>query len=500
MLTRLRVSGFKNLVDVDLSLGPFTCIAGANGVGKSNILDAIAFLSALSSHSLVEAALCIRDESLRTGDVRSLFHRVGSTYGDTMSFSVDMVIPKIGVDDLGQTATASSTYLTYELTLGYREDSARGSLGRISILEESLNHIKLEDASRRLGFPFSAEWRKSALSGHRGVAFISTEKKEGSPTYIRVHQDGRAGATRKLAAADLPRTALSATTATETPTATLAKREMQSWSLLHLEPSSLRAPDKFIDPSVLGSDGSHLASTLYRMANSASDLDTTSNPKSVYARVANRLSSLIDDVRELEVERDETRQLLTLYVAGSDRTRHPARSLSDGTLRFLALAVLEEDTRSEGLLCLEEPENGIHPKRIPAIIKLLEDIAVDTSSAIGDDNKLRQVLINTHSPAVVSEVPDESLVIATPQVILDRETAYTVTKLSSLPSTWRADKAHMEVVAKGHVQEYFAAATPAVAHATMRARFSAKPKRVIDRSDWLFDMEPSDESPVYSAR
>jgi len=46
MLTRLIVSGFKNLVDVDVRFGPFTtCVAGANGVGKSNLFDAIRFLS-----------------------------------------------------------------------------------------------------------------------------------------------------------------------------------------------------------------------------------------------------------------------------------------------------------------------------------------------------------------------------------------------------------------------------------------------------------------------
>ncbi len=47
MLTRLKVSGFKNLVDVDVSLSPFTCVVGTNGVGKSNLFDAISFLSAL---------------------------------------------------------------------------------------------------------------------------------------------------------------------------------------------------------------------------------------------------------------------------------------------------------------------------------------------------------------------------------------------------------------------------------------------------------------------
>ncbi len=47
MLTRLQVSGFKNLVDVDVRFGPFTCVVGPNGAGKSNLFDAIRFLHAL---------------------------------------------------------------------------------------------------------------------------------------------------------------------------------------------------------------------------------------------------------------------------------------------------------------------------------------------------------------------------------------------------------------------------------------------------------------------
>ena len=74
MLTRLKVTGFKNLVDVDVRFGPFTCIAGANGVGKSNLLDAIRFLSALASSTLMDAAVSVRAEGGRAADVRSLFH------------------------------------------------------------------------------------------------------------------------------------------------------------------------------------------------------------------------------------------------------------------------------------------------------------------------------------------------------------------------------------------------------------------------------------------
>ena len=89
MLTRLKVSGFKNLVDVDVRFGPFTCVAGPNGVGKSNLFDAIRFLSALADRPLIDAALSVGDEGGRTADVRSLFHRVGDTYDDEMAFEAE---------------------------------------------------------------------------------------------------------------------------------------------------------------------------------------------------------------------------------------------------------------------------------------------------------------------------------------------------------------------------------------------------------------------------
>ena len=138
----------------------------------------------------------------------------------------------------------------------------------------------------------------------------------------------------------------------------------------------------------------------------------TPDPSTIYARVANRLTDLIDDVREVGVEVDSQRELWTVFARGKDGTKHPARALSDGTLRFLALAVIELDPVAQGVLCLEEPENGIHPERIPAMLRLLKEIATVTDDPIGPDNPLRQVIINTHSPAVVSEVDEDSLLFA----------------------------------------------------------------------------------------
>ena len=165
MLTRLKVNGFKNLVDVDVRFGPFTCIAGANGVGKSNLFDAIHFLSTLADRPLVDAALSVRDEGGRTADVRSLFHLVGSKYDAQMSFEAEMIVPEEGMDDLGQMAKASITFLRYSVTLAYRADDSRRAFGFLELVKEELTHITQGEAAKHLLFPHSVDWRRSAVRG-----------------------------------------------------------------------------------------------------------------------------------------------------------------------------------------------------------------------------------------------------------------------------------------------------------------------------------------------
>lgn len=593
MLTRLKVSGFKNLVNVDVRFGPFTCIAGANGVGKSNLFDAIKFLSALADSSLVEAAFSVRDErggeSTRTGDIRSLFHRVGDTYAEKMSFEAEMIVPAEGIDNLGQPATATITFLRYSLELAYRQEDILRPSGSLELLHEGLVHINLGDARESLAFPHKPDWRQSAIQGRRGSPFISTEG-EGAARQIKIHQDdGTTTRSRTLLATNLPRTVLSDANADESPTVLLVRREMQSWRLLQLEPPALRRPDEFTAPTQLGTDGAHLASTLYYLARLNAQQHTSDQEKSgahvgndaepyssltqsrnklvafltrlpvfsyaperrallrhaglghfsvalnhdlpadsyvdvllytletaggrnhldpffdavvqrahlmgdplnqfnqlrtaylsepsdpssqaavakrlaqrdadlldlshTYGQVANQLAQLLDDVREVWIDRDERRELLTLHVTGRDGTAHPARALSDGTLRFLALAVLELDPEAKGVICLEEPENGIHPERIPAMLDLLQAIAIDVDEPVDLDNPLRQVIINTHSPAVVGQVADDSLLVAELKEDVQDGKRFKHLVLSCLPDTWRA-RAGVPVVAKGKLLAY----------------------------------------------
>jgi len=491
MLTRLKVSGFKNLVDVDIRFGPFTCIAGPNGSGKSNLFDAITFLGNLASDTLINAAIRVRDEAGRVGNIRNIFHRVGNDYDQEIHFDAEMLIPKEGVDDLGQTAKARITFVRYKLILRYRVDQSLPSLGSLELIQEDLTHMKISEAPKNLRFPHNAaNWRKSVVTGRKTTALISTKPKEDGHLVVKLHQDGTKGRPREFLAANLPRTVLSTVNATESPTALLARREMQSWRLLQLEPSALREPDNFTTPPGLGANGSHLPATLYYLARSGKNGSHTDGDNvSTWAndQVASSLGELIDDVRSVRVNLDNQRELLTLEVGDAYGTYLPARSLSDGTLRFLALAVLKVDPKATGLICLEEPENGIHPERIPAMLRLLRDIAVDPEYPVGDDNPLRQVIVNTHSPAVVAQVHDDSLLVAHLKETRRQERKFKIASFEWLSGTWRA-KAEPEIlpIAPGKLLVYLNPFAPAEADEmppVLRTR--AKPsRRVIDRREF----------------
>ena len=437
MLTRLRVKGFKNLADVDVAFGPFTCVAGVNGVGKSNLFDAITFLSAISDRPLIDAARCVRDERNRSNEVRSLFFRAGNETVNEMTFIAEMLIPSEGIDELGQPAQASITFLQYTLVLGHEMDPDLQQVERLVVRREELQHIKVGDARKRLGFDHSPKWRRSVVKGRRSSPFISTAF-EPDNTIVKLHQEGERGRARQLRASKLPRTVLSSTNATESPTALLAKREMQSWRLLQLEPTALRNPDPFTAPTHIGADGSHMAATLNYLAKiHTNGGNTNGDSAALLARVANRLSELVEDIQSVDVDVDRQRELLTLQIVDRSQTLHPARALSDGTLRFLALSILELDTSAHGLLCFEEPENGIHPERIPSMLRLLKDLATDTEEEVGSDNPLRQVIVNTHSPTVVGLVEEADLLVAEPSEVPVNGQRCRAVKFSWLEETWR---------------------------------------------------------------
>ncbi|MCA9527306.1 MAG: AAA family ATPase [Myxococcales bacterium] len=91
-----------------------------------------------------------------------------------------------------------------------------------------------------------------------------------------------------------------------------------------------------------------------------------------------------------------------LFLSESDRVI-PATRLSDGTLRYLALLSVLCHPTPPGLVCIEEPELGLHPDILPRLAELIREASTRT-----------QLIVTTHSEVLVdalTEVPD-AVVIA----------------------------------------------------------------------------------------
>ena len=73
----------------------------------------------------------------------------------------------------------------------------------------------------------------------------------------------------------------------------------------------------------------------------------------------------------------------------------PATRLSDGTIRFIALAAALLAREPPPLLCIEEPELGLHPDALPLLGELLVEASART-----------QLIVTTHSDALVSALTD----------------------------------------------------------------------------------------------
>jgi len=446
MLLRLRVQNFKNLRDVTVQFGPLTCFVGPNGVGKSNLFDAIQFLRALADKDIQTAAQEVRSPLSGRFGPRDLLW-AGGAQGDTISFSADMLVPWKVEDDFGRPGEPATTLLRYELDLRLVAEPA----SRLELTRESLVGLKKGNAASHIGFPSSPGFRDTTVKATRRVGdFISTKKEQGAAA-LYLHQDGGSRG-QPIPAGRSPRTVVGGTNANEYPTVLAARREMASWRALHLEPSVMRAPDPFGGPAEVDERGGHIAAALERMQRNEK------REGQVLADAANRLADLVPEVRTLRIDRDEARQQLSVmaHVDGCQGELGP-RSLSDGTLRFLALVAMLLDDTSGALLCMEEPENGIHPDRIPAVVALLRDYAVDPSQPVDEDNPARQVILNTHSPDVVKQLQPSEILLVDAVDGPDGRTA----QVSAVEGGWRKDG---PLAATRRVRDFAAGAPPGEAY------------------------------------
>ena len=156
--------------------------------------------------------------------------------------------------------------------------------------------------------------------------------------------------------------------------------------------SALRKPQPVDQPNhFLAEDASNLGLVLNYLERTGDTKDTLNS----------HLSRFYDQFKDYSVSVEGG----TVQVFLRERNlRHsvPATRLSDGTLRFLCLISILCHPSPPPLICIEEPEIGLHPDILPMIAELLIEASQRT-----------QIIVTTHSDILVdalSHVPEAVLV------------------------------------------------------------------------------------------
>ncbi len=342
MLEQVTVRGFKSLAAVEnISLPRLAVFFGPNAAGKSNFVDAIQVLSRLATSRTVSDAL---SAPIRGYPI------------EAFSF------PANGLPGLLQQSAAT---FEMEATLRIGKERYRyrvrvriaPSSGSLSVADEYL------------------------------AALTSTGTTKGNPViemvgdHLRIRRKSKPAHPREEPTG-LNHTILSDPRLGGAEYRALEKcrSETSGWRMYYLDPRiAMRQPQPPAAVQDIGTLGEQISPFLYHLRGE--------NPKAFDA-VVRTLRTIIPSVQKLNVDLDERRGVLDILVRqnGMDFS---SRIVSEGTLRVLALSALAVNPWSGTLLAFEEPENGVHPRRL----ELIADLLISLCGAEG-----RQVMVTTHSP------------------------------------------------------------------------------------------------------
>lgn len=169
---------------------------------------------------------------------------------------------------------------------------------------------------------------------------------------------------------------------------------IEGMQFLQVDLNKIREPQRDYRVKRLLPDGSNLANVLRTLL---------TNDPTTFAQIVTDLRSLLALVDAVEVQVERGQVMFMLKERGLPRTLDPL-SLSDGTLRLLALVTALHTVPAHGLLCVEEPEHGLHPLLFGPLLDLIRERCSSDSA--------RQALITTHSPDLVDAArPEEVLPI-----------------------------------------------------------------------------------------
>jgi predicted ATPase len=386
MLNRIHIRDYKSLSDVEVRLSPLAVLFGPNAAGKSNFLDALQLFSKLATSKTLKDAF---EPPYRGKPLESFSFGKEGTKGlmerGRLNFSIEA--------DL-QLSTAVVDAVNRQIREMRRpSEEAGGELSKspAQVRERNLRYrIEVEMLPRsgilRVTDEYLAALNAEGNPTGKRKPFI---ERQGENMHLRLEGQAHPRYYERYldhAILSMPHYP------PHYPHLIAVRRELENWLFFYFEPRErMRAVTPLKEVRHIGLMGEDLAAFL----NTLSALD----PKQFRA-VEKALHTLMPSIDGIEVDVSDLGEVELRLKEGG--VAIPARVLSEGTLRILGLLALAGVKDAPAVVGFEEPENGIHPRRIQLIAELLK-----TRASLGET----QYIVTTHSPILPDLLPDDALFV-----------------------------------------------------------------------------------------
>jgi predicted ATPase len=372
---RIEALGYRSLRYVAQDLGAFHVLVGPNASGKSTFLDVVGFFGDMMR---VGVAAAVRGDPrfgipLRAPDGR---HLTWMRERDRLELAIEVTIPE---DRMAGLKNGHPDICRYELavdvsgplrigaeTLWLKKSDTMGATRQANLFP-----LPLPPPDTIVQAPLKKSpsgWKKVVSRGEAPERVTYNSETSGWSNPFRIEPD-------RTALASLPEDQ------ERFPVATWFRKMLsEGVQRIALSAEHMRRPSAPSQAVGYLPDGSNLPHVAHALQSGHPDR---------FARWIEHLREALPDLDSItthERQEDRHRYLVLKYRSGLEA---PSWLVSDGTLRLLALTALAYLPNASGILLIEEPENGIHPKAVETVFQSL-------SSVYG-----AQVLLATHSPVVV---------------------------------------------------------------------------------------------------
>lgn len=343
MIRQLKVRGFKSITELDIELGTVNCFIGANGVGKSNLLEAFGVLGAAANGS-------VDDEALQRRGVRPGLPRLFKS-----SFQDFRSLPHIGLEAVAPSGA------TYKVSL--------------------LNPLESPDPAWSFKTETLTDGLKTILSD--GVRSRSNLNPKAGLAALRL--------------VELP----------VDSSATLLLQQLQQYAIYCPNTPTLRGmqPDaQTREP--LGLSGGRLAEAVADLKRWAEDTqgDVLDDLLSLVDWAADvGTSRSVQTLLSPSVARSQEVMKFTDRFMASSRNDLTAFDASEGVLYVLFTAALCLSARSPAVVAIDNLDQALNPRLVTALTSRLVGwlTQLREASPLGPTAQHRQLMFTAHNPAVL---------------------------------------------------------------------------------------------------